>query len=476
MSELRLCAAVLLVSAAASAQPAVKKAAEYPPPLSAELVRVRDAALTDDYAYRELAHLSHNIGPRLSGSAQAAKAVEYAAAEMRALGLDVSLEKVLVPHWVRGDETAELTAYAGQAPGTTQKVVLTALGGSSATPDAGLTADVAVVRSMDELKALGRDKVSGKIVLFDTKFDKQMAAAGQSFEAYHSAVYYRAAGASAAARLGAVASLVRSVGSADFRLPHTGGVNYATDTARIPAAAVAAEDAELIADLAAQGKVSMRLVLTPRTLPDAESANVVADLKGTEHPEQIVLVSGHLDSWDLGTGSIDDGSGVVMAMQTMATLKKLGLKPKRTIRFVAWMNEENGARGAKTYADEHKDAAADHVLAIEADNGAGHALGFNAFMTDDALRLLKPASKILSGIGAGMIHRNSEPVETDVEPLQDLGVPGVGMWNDNRLYFHYHHTAADTLDKVVPRELQENAAVMATVAWAAANIPEVLPR
>lgn len=477
MNAAAACAALLLVAGSSVAQAAAaKKPAEYSARLVGELERVRDAAVSDGYAYRELAHLSHNIGPRLSGSAQAAKAVEYVAAEMRALGLQVSLEKVMVPHWVRGVETAELTQYAGQAPGVPQKVVLTALGGSSATPAEGLTAEVVVVRSMTELMALGRAKVSGKIVLYDTEYDKRMAAAGQSFEAYHEAVYYRAVGATRAARLGAVASLVRSVGSADFRLPHTGGVDYSTDAAHIPAGAVTAEDAEMIADLAAQGTVVMHLVLTPQTLPDAESANVIADLKGTEHPEQVVIVSGHLDSWDLGTGSIDDGSGVAMAMQTMATLKKLGLKPKRTIRFVAWMNEENGARGAKTYALDHTDAASDHVLAIEADNGAGHALGINTFMTRDAVALLEPASKVLRGIGAGMIHLNDGPVETDVSPLQELGVPGVGMYNDNRLYFHYHHTAADTLDKVVPRELQENASVMATTAWAAANIPEVLPR
>jgi hypothetical protein len=476
MNASAACAALLLIAASSFAQPAAKKPVEYPARLTSELESVRDAAVADGYAYRELAHLSHNIGPRLSGSAQAAKAVEYVAAEMRTLGLEVSLEKVMVPHWVRGVETAELTAFPGQAAGTTQKVVLTALGGSTATAPEGLTAEVVVVRSMAELTALGREKVAGKIVLYDTKYDKQMAAAGQSFEAYHEAVYYRAVGATRASRLGAVASLVRSVGSADFRLPHTGGVDYATDTVHIPAGAVASEDAEMIADLAAQGPVFMHLVLTPQTLPDAESANVIAELKGTEHPEQIVIVSGHLDSWDLGTGSIDDGSGVAMAMQTMATLKKLGLKPKRTIRMVAWINEENGARGAKTYALDHANAVADHILAIESDTGAGHAMGINTFMTRDAVALLEPASKVLRGIGAGMIHLNDGPVETDVTPLQELGVPGIGMYNDNRLYFHYHHTAADTLDKVVPRELQENASVMATMAWAAANMPEVLPR
>jgi hypothetical protein len=395
---------------------------------------------------------------------------------MRALGMEVSLEKISVPHWVRGEESGELTAYAGRAPGATQKVLLTALGGSSATPKDGLTADVVVVRSMDELNALGRGKVAGKIVLFDVKFDKQRAAAGLASEAYHEAVYYRGNGASAASRLGAAASLVRSVGSADYRLPHTGGIGYSSDVVHIPAGAVSAEDAELISDLASQGPVRMHLLLTPQTLPDATSYNVIADLKGTEHPEQIVLVSGHLDSWDLGTGSIDDGAGVVMAMQTLRVIKRLGLKPKRTIRMVAWMNEENGNHGGLTYALDHKDEAQNHVLVIESDTGTGHALGYKGHMKPEALALLAPAAAALAPIGANLVTHSEEPLETDITPMQLLGVPGIGLHNDNSRYFHYHHTAADTLDKVDPRELQENAAVMAVLAWTAANMRDALPR
>ncbi|MBI3553700.1 MAG: M20/M25/M40 family metallo-hydrolase [Elusimicrobia bacterium] len=467
---------LLFLSLRASAQPAADKTVRYSPPLTEELTRLREAALASDYGYRRLAHLSHNIGPRLSGSPQAAKAVEYVAAEMRALGAEVSLERLMVPHWVRGAETAELVEYAGQAAGSTQKILVTALGGSAATQADGLTAEVAVVCSMDELRKLGKGKIQGKIVLFDVKFDKSMAEAGYSGDAYHQAVFYRAAGASAAARLGAAASLVRSVGSADFRLPHTGAVNYSSETARIPAGAVAAEDAEMISDLASQGPVKMRLVLTPQTLPDVASANVVADLRGTEHPEQIVLVSGHLDSWDLGTGSIDDGAGVAMAMQTLQLIKRLGLKPKRTVRLVAWMNEENGNRGGETYARDHNDGLMNQILAIESDNGAGHALGFMAHMKPEALAMLKPLSELLAPIGAGIAKHSEEPVEVDITPLQELGVPGAMPLNDRRAYFHYHHTAADTLDKVVPRELQENSAVMSTLAWAAANLPDVLPR
>src|SRR5437660_8810822 len=231
----------------------------FPAPLLQELSAIKSAAMADDYAYRQLAHLTENIGPRPTGSTQAKAAVDYVASQLRQLGLEVQLEEVKVPHWVRGAETAELTDYPGQVPGTTQKIVLTALGGSTATPAEGINADLVVVNNFDELKALGREKVAGKIVLFNEIYDNEKAAAGLSFVAYGEAVRYRAAGAKAAAEMGAVGSLVRSVGSADFRLPHTGS-SY---PAGIPAGAVSAEDATLMADLSAQGKVRIHLTLTP---------------------------------------------------------------------------------------------------------------------------------------------------------------------------------------------------------------------
>ncbi len=321
----------------------------FPPPLLEDLAAIKAAALADDYAYHQVAHLTENIGPRLSGSLQAKAAVDYVAGELRGLGLDVHLEEVKVPHWVRGAETAELVEYAGQAAGTTQKIVLTALGGSTSTPAEGITADVVVVNNFDELKALGHDQVAGKIVLFNELFDKQKAAAGMAFMAYGEAVRYRGAGPKAAADLGAVAALVRSVGGADFRLPHTGW----SFPAGIPAGAVTAEDADLIAHLSAQGKVRMHLILTPQKLPDATGYNVIADLKGSEHPEQVVVVSGHLDSWDLGTGAIDDGAGVAVAMEAAEILQKLHLHPKRTLRVIAWMDEESGGAGSQAYTRDH---------------------------------------------------------------------------------------------------------------------------
>jgi len=443
----------------------------YSPELLSTLAKLRDAALSSDYAYRQVAHLTENIGPRISGSSQAQQAVEYVAAELRRLGLEVTLEKVTVPHWVRGEEHAELTAFPGQAPRTSQKIVLTALGNSPSTPSDGITAEVIAVNNFDELAALGREKVAGKIVLYNEKFDKRMAAEGRALDAYETAYIYRSEGAKKAAALGAVASLIRSLGDADYRLPHTG---YSI-AAGIPAAAVTAEDAQLIANLAQQGRVAMHLVLTPQTLDDVQSYNVIADLKGTEHPEQIVIVSGHLDSWDLGTGAIDDAAGVAVAMQVANLCKQLGLHPKRTLRVIAWMDEENGTAGGAAYGAEHKPDAANHIAAFESDLGAGHPLGMEGNFKTEALPALQPLAKILESIGANLLQPSGSS-GSDIEPLATAGVPCFGLIQDNRTYFHYHHTAADTLDKVNPRELAENAALIAVYAYGIADAPKPLPR
>jgi carboxypeptidase Q len=444
----------------------------FSPELIHDLITIRDAALADDYAYRQVAHLTENIGPRPSGSAQAQKAAQYVAEEMRKLGLEVRLEEVKVPHWVRGSETAELVEFPGQVPKTGQKIVVTALGGSTATPADGITAEVVVVRNFEELNALGRSKVAGKIVLFNFPFDTKKAAAGYALDAYGEAVVYRGAGAKTAAELGAVASLVRSVGGAEYRLPHTG---FSTP-AGIPAGAVAAEDAELVSDLAAQGKVRMRLVLTPQSLPDTTGYNVVADLRGSEHPEQVVVASGHLDSWDLGTGAIDDGAGVAVAMETAQLLQTLHLRPKRTIRVIAWVDEESGGRGRQAYSAAHSAEFANHVAAIESDLGADHPLGFNVKMSAQAMEALKPVQKILESFGANLIKVVPFSPGADISSMSQAGVPALGIMQDGRTYFNYHHTAADTLDKIDPAELRENAAAMAVMGYALACAAQPLPR
>src|SRR5207248_693382 len=288
--------------------------------------------------------------------------------------------------------------FPGQATHTTQKIVLCALGDSVATSAEGIEADVIVVKNFDELKSMPRERVAGKIVLFNYPFDKQMAAEGRSFQAYGEAVVYRSDGPGAAARHGAVACLIRSVGSADYRLPHTGLTDYATDAPKIPAGAVTAEDADLIASLVRQGPVRMKLVLTPQTLPDVESANVIADIKGSVHPEQVIVVSGHLDSWDLGTGAIDDGAGVVVSMETAHLVRQLHLKPKRTIRVIAWMNEENGSRGSKQYAKDHASEFANHFAVNETDGVADHPIGLNLKAKPEIKKIFEPVAKVLQEI------------------------------------------------------------------------------
>jgi carboxypeptidase Q len=444
----------------------------FSPLLLQQLSAVKAAALNDDYAFHQLEHLTENIGPRQTGSPQATAAAEYVGSELRKLGLDVRLEKVTVPHWVRGAETAALIEYPGMVPNTAQKIVLTALGGSSSTPADGLTADVVTVDTFEELQALGRDKVAGKIVLFNELFDKQKAAAGQSFAAYGEAVRFRAAGPKAAADLGAIATLVRSVANADYRLPHTGF----SFPAGIPAAAVTPEDADLIAHLVSQGRVRMHLILTPQKLPDETSYNVIADIKGSEHPEEIVVISGHLDSWDLGTGAIDDGAGVVIAMETAEVLQRLHLRPARTLRVVAWMDEETGGSGSRAYTAEFSNDFAHHIAAIESDSGASHPLGFDVKAPAAAIETLTPLQSVLKSIGATVFQPTTYPPGADISSMSDAGVPAFGLRQDGRTYFNYHHTAADTLDKVVPVELRENAAAMAVMAYALTNMKDPLPR
>ena len=480
MLNMRVLTPVLLLFASLAAwsqTPQAKPQAAPPAPAFSQELRdrlqaVREAALTSDYAWHQLEHLTENIGPRPAGSPQAQAAAEYVAAEMRKLGLDVHLEPAQVTHWIRGEEKAQLVEYPGQAPGTTQRIVLATISGSSATPAEGITAEVVVVRSFDELAALGREKVAGKIVLFNVPFDERKALAGMAFEAYGEAVVYRGRGAKAAAELGAVASLIRSVGGADYRLPHTGF----SFPAGIPAAALAAEDADLVEHLAAQGCVRMHLTLTPQSLPDVTGYNVVADLKGSEHPEQIVVVSGHLDSWDLGRGAIDDGAGVVISMATAEVLQRLHMRPRRTLRVIAWMDEENGGGGNKAYAKTHAAEFAHHIAVIESDAGAGHPLGFYLKMPPAAIARLQPLVDILRPVGSTVFRSSEHSPGSDIEPLVEGGVPGIGIIQDGRKYFDYHHTAADTLDKIDPQELRENAAAMAVMGYALADMPEPLPR
>jgi hypothetical protein len=440
----------------------------------ATLAQIRESAMKNDWAYERLSDLTDLVGPRLSGSEGAAAAVEQVAAAMRKLGAKVTLQPVKVPHWVRGAETAELVDYTGRPAGITQKVVLTALGGSGATPAAGLTAPVIVVRDFEELKARAAE-VKGSIVLFDVEYDQEMAERGHAGNAYGRGSRFRTQGPKLAADMGAAAALVRSVGGANFRIPHTGATGV-VDGARIPAAAVTAEDAMLMTRLAARGPIKLHLTLTPKILPDADSFNVIADLPGTDKADEVVIVSGHLDSWDLATGANDDGTGVVGAMGVIETLKKLNLQPRRTIRVIAWMNEENGTRGGRAYFEANKDKLDKHFAAIESDSGGGRPFGFVGSVTSPMVKYFAPLQKALDPIGAAIFERRDIAGAADTGPLERAGVPVFEPLVDSSAYFSYHHTPADTLDKVNLLELKRHVAVMTSLTWYLANMDENIGR
>jgi len=429
--------------------------------------RILGAALRDDRAHRRLAWLTDRIGPRLSGSENLTRAIVWAEEQMRGDGLErVRTEPVAVPHWERGREIGEIVSP------TRHPLALLTLGGSVATAENGVQASVVVADDLEHLARLG-ESVRGKIVLFDKEILRNGGPDGS--RGYGSAAALRTRGASEAARLGAVASLVRSLGTADYRLPHTGAMRYEDGVPRIPSAAIAAEDAELIRRLTTAGQdVQVSLTLTPTTHPDAESANVVGELRGRERPEEIVVLACHLDSWDVGTGAIDDGVGCVAVMEALRILRELELRPRRTIRAVLFTNEENGLAGAEDYARRHADELASHVAAIEMDSGAGAPLGFGITAGEGAEVALREMAAPLRALGAGEIRKGGGGA--DISTLAPAGVPQIGLWQDTTTYFDYHHTHADTLDKVDAGALARSVAALALIGYRLAEAETTLPR
>jgi len=422
-------------------------------------------ALADGRAHARLAWLTDRIGHRLSGSENLERAVAWAAEELRKDGMEkVWTEEVLVPHWVRGLERAEIVSP------TPHRIALTTLGGSVPTAEGGLIAEVVAVKDFDDLLARAAE-VEGKIVLYN----KAILRNGGSEHGYGSAARLRVDGAIEAARFGAVATLVRSLGTADYRLPHSGMMRYGDGVARIPSAAIAAEDADLIERILESGEsVRVRLELGCRTLPDAVSHNVLADLTGREKPEEIVLLACHLDSWDLGTGAIDDGAGCVIVMEAMRLLRSLEIPPRRTVRAVLFTNEENGLRGGRNYAEVHADDLDRHVAALESDSGGGAPQGFGVSGGPGAVEIVRELARPLAGIGAAEVRDGGGGA--DISPLKSAGVPQMNLRQDTTHYFDYHHSEADTLDKVDPAELARNVAAMAVMAWGLAERPHPLPR
>jgi carboxypeptidase Q len=420
--------------------------------------RLIRTAQADSAAWLRLAELTDRFGNRLSGSQSLERAIDWVLAEMRRDGLDsVRGEPVMVPHWVRGSESLELVEPRRA------RLPMLGLGGSIATPPGGITAPVLVVGSWDELTARAAE-ARGKIVLFDAPY-----------VSYGETVQYRWSGAIAAARVGAVAALLRSVSPFEMRQPHTGATHYDSTARPIPFAALSIEDAMMLHRMQNRGQpVVVTLTMEARTLPDAPSRNAVAELRGSERPDDVVVMGGHIDSWDVGTGAMDDGGGVVVAWEALRLLKRLGLRPRRTVRVVAWTNEENGARGGSAYRDAHAAELARHVVAIESDGGVFRPLGFGFTGSDSAFAVVTEVGHLLAGIGAGAVTRGGGG--TDIEAVMGRGVPGMGLNDDGTRYFWYHHSDADTVDKLDPREMSACVAAMAVMAYVLADLPEQLPR
>ena len=420
----------------------------------APAARLIGEATSDSFAWHRLATLTDTIGHRLSGSPQLEQAIQWALAEMKRDGLEnVHTEKVMVPRWVRGNESADIVQP------TRLPLAMLGLGGSVATPHDGVEAPLLIVRSYEELEAHGA-RARGRIVLFNVPFTN-----------YGETSRYRWNGASRAARHGALAMLIRSVGPNGLRLPHTGALTYAADAPRIPAAAISTEDADRLQRMADRGdRIVIRLRMEAHLEPDAESANVVGEIRGRERPDEIVVVSGHLDSWDVGAGATDDGGGCVVSWEALRIMKKLNLRPRRTVRVVLWTNEENGGRGGVAYRDQHRAELARHVLMMESDNGVFRPLGFGFAGSDTARQTVAAIATLLSGLGASDIVAGGDGA--DITPSARAGrIPGLSLEVDASQYFQVHHTQADTVDKIDPVDMAKCAAVVTVMAYVVADLP-----
>ena len=430
--------------------------------------RLIDAALGDSAAHERLSALTDRFGHRMSGSESLERALDWIVTEMKRDGLEnVHTEPVTVTHWVRGTEFAELVSPRRMP------LRMLGLGRSVGTPPAGITAPVLVVRSFAELRARAAD-ARGRIVVFNHPFDTTL----HPFTAYGQAVQYRAAGADSATAYGAVAVLVRSVTPRSFRTPHTGGMAYA-DTGRrgprIPAAAITVEDAKMMQRMQERGeRIVVTLKMDARTLPPAQSRNVIAEIRGSERPDEVIVLGGHIDSWDVGQGAMDDAGGSVAAWEAVRLIKELGVRPKRTVRVVLWTNEEIGLAGALAYRDAHRAELDKHIAAMESDNGVFRPYGLVFGGTEAGMAIIRQISPLLRRIGADSVQSGGP--QADVSPIFALGVPSLALNVDASRYFWYHHTEADTADKIDPLDMARCVAAMAVVANTLANMDGPLGR
>jgi len=424
--------------------------------------RLMDAALADSSGYDRLAELTDKFGHRLSGSKSLEDAIDWILAQMKKDGLaNVRGEPVMVPHWVRGAESATLVSPRS-AP-----LHMIGLGMSVGTPANGITAPVLVVDSFEDLQKHAAE-AKGKIVLFDHPFPLDVS----PMEGYRQAVAYRGGAPAAAAKVGAVATLIRSVSSFSIQNPHTGSTRYDTTVTKIPAAALSVEDAEMLHRMQRRGeKITVNLKMSAQTLPDAASRNVVAELRGSEKPDEVVVLGGHIDSWDIGEGAMDDGGCSVAAWEAVRLMSKLGLKPKRTVRVVLWTNEENGGRGGRGYRDAHMAELPKHSVAMECDNGVFKPLGFRFQGSAAGLEFAKAVGAV-----AGASHVVSGEGEADVGPILQRGVPGLALDVDDTKYFWYHHSSGDMMTVIDRKEFAQCVALMAAMAYLIADVDQAVPR
>ncbi|MFT5142058.1 MAG: carboxypeptidase Q [Thalassolituus oleivorans] len=420
--------------------------------------RLIAAATADETTYERLAYLTDTFGPRLSGSESLEDAIDWILEEMRRDGLEnVRGEPVLVPKWVRGHESVTMVEPR-QA-----NIPMLGLGNSIGTGPEGVTADVLVVKSFEDLGARSAEAV-GKIVLWNV-----------AFTSYGATVQYRSRGAIEAARAGAVGSLVRTVGSASLSTPHTGQSSYEDGVRRIPHAAITVEDALMMQRMQDRGqRVRVRIYMEAHQEEDSMSRNVVGEIVGSEFPDEVIVFGGHIDSWDVGTGAMDDAGGCVVAWDALRRMKELGIRPKRTIRVVMWTNEENGLRGGNAYRDAHLDEVDNHILAIESDAGVFKPRGFGFTGSDPAFEVVKAIGGLLQPIGSGEITRGGGGA--DIGPIMREGVPGMGLSVEGGRYFDYHHSPADTIDKLDPHDVNLAVATMGVMALTVANLKERLAR
>lgn len=426
-----------------------------------QLRAIYDKALTDGMAYEWLNHLSNQIGGRLSGSVEAQQAVEYTKRQMDSLGLDrVWLQPVMVPKWTRG--TPEF-AFIETKPGFTTNVPICALGGSVATPDGGIKGGVIEVQGIEDLEALGAAKIKGKIVFFNRPMNPTLIS---TFQAYSGCVDQRYSGAEAAGKYGAAGIIVRSMNLRLDDFPHTGAMSYGeTPIAnRIPAAAISTNGAELLSTtLKLNPDIKFYFKQNCRQYADVQSYNVIGEIKGTTYPNQVMVVGGHLDSWDLGDGSHDDGAGVVQSMDVLRLIKASGYQPKRTIRAVLFMNEENGLRGGNKYAEVAKSKKENHVFALESDAGGFTPRGFSFDCSDEDFKQITGWKKLFEPYLIHMFIKGGSGA--DIGPLKDQGLVLAGLRPDSQRYFDHHHAENDTFEHVNKRELELGAATMASLVY-----------